>query len=108
MSHSIPERDWKVYRDLRPVLLNRFCERVLHDLVKAAQAAQETPHERYLKIYGQVREQDKLLGAIFDGLSRSRAFDQLIYVRRLKLITEEEFQRFNEETRRQIDSIIEW
>ncbi len=36
MVHTISEPDWKLYRQLHPIALERFCQRVLSDLERLA------------------------------------------------------------------------
>jgi hypothetical protein len=51
MTRTIPESDWKVFRQLHPIALNRYCEEVLQDIAQIAGDTKTTPHERHLKIY---------------------------------------------------------
>jgi hypothetical protein len=67
MSRDIPERDWKVFREIHRVARERFCERVLSEIASASSASDLGAHERYLKVFGIVRDKDKELGALFDN-----------------------------------------
>lgn len=96
---DIRESDWKLLRQLKPVLLDRFCSRVLSDIGKASSASAATSHERYLKVYALVQDEDKELGQMFDDLKRSNAVVKLSLMRRAGLLTEEEWAGFSEEMR---------
>ena len=98
----IAEADWRRLSKLKPLALDRLCERILSDLRALASDANDNHHERYGKVYGLIQEQDKLIARIFDGLSRSNALWKLAAMVEEKLITGEEFRLFSEETRASI------
>ena len=100
--NGIRESDWKRLRDLKPVALDRFCDRVLLEIDQARSDAASTSHERYLAIYDLIRERDKELGYMFDGLSRSSAIGKLLLIHRAGLLTEEEVAGFSEEIKNAI------
>jgi hypothetical protein len=66
MSRDIPESDWKLFRQLHPIALNRFCEQVLADIARIVANEKATPHERYLKIYKLVEQRDRIIGEAFN------------------------------------------
>jgi len=51
MLRAISEPDWKVFRRLQPVALDRFCQRVLAEIDAIASDDSKTNHERYLDIF---------------------------------------------------------
>jgi hypothetical protein len=102
MSMHIPESDWRRFRELRVKLLERYCSRVLQEVAAASQAPEGSAHERYLHVFGLVRERDRELADAFDAYRRSTAIMQLQIMRRMGLLTEEELGLFSEETRAQI------
>ena len=106
MDRKFPEPDWKVFRDLKHVALNRFCERVLGEIVAIAGNSRKSHHERYLALYKRLHNRDKELANAFDGMARSRAFDQLVLIRHQKLLTDDEFARFSAETRERVDGYL--
>jgi hypothetical protein len=77
MSDEIPEADWKTFRELRTVALERFCERVLAELVKLATDSPGSNHERYLAVYQLIKKRDKELAGAFDDFRRSTAVRQI-------------------------------
>lgn len=102
MSRSIRESDWKLFRELRPVALERFCERVLGDIVGIAGDRQRTAHQRYLAAFELVRQRDKALAAAFDDPRRSTALLQLALIHSEGLLTEDEFGWFSAEARESV------
>src|SRR6185369_11069802 len=66
MANEIKESDWKLFRQLHPVALERFCERVLAEVQAAVTDTSECSHDRYLKLFDLVRERDKTIGRLFN------------------------------------------
>jgi hypothetical protein len=106
MSQQIPESDWKVLRELKPVLLERFCQRALAELTRMANDNRGTHHERYLRIFQLLQKQDDDLARAFDDVRRSNALTKLTVIRSLGLLTDEEFVRFRPETRNSIGKTV--
>lgn len=99
MLRGIPEPDWKVFRSLQPIALERFSQRTLDEIVSAAAGDEKTSHERYLDVYALIKERDKDLAYMFDNPRRSTALEQLLIIQSRKLLTDEELSRFSQETR---------
>ncbi len=106
MPQDIPASDWKVFRKLQPIALDRFCQRVLAELTRLACYSGMDNNQRYLAIYTPVKERDKELANMFDGLSRSNAMFQLMLIQARQLLKEEEMAQFTPETRERIRSNI--
>ena len=98
---QIPESDWKIWREMQKLALERFCQNALNDVAKFKDA-EGTAHERYLKLYQLVKKRDKKLGEIFDGPSRSNALTQIALAVQARLVTADEVNRFTEETRNKV------
>lgn len=74
MSAQIKESDWKVFKEISPVALNRFCDRILSELRRAADDPAKSPHERYLAIYKLIERHDKEIADAYAWIcSRRRA-----------------------------------
>ena len=101
---NIPEPDWRRFKEVHEILLQRYCSRVLKDLLAVAQGSDESPHDRYLKIYGMIRNRDKELALAFNDFRRSTAVSQLGLMRCMGLLTDEELASFSEETRQRVDN----
>src|SRR3954454_15347781 len=96
---DIPERDWKLLQELKPVALERFCDRVFQEATRIATISDATKHERYLQLYEMIRKQDRELAKAFNDHARSTAYHKIAEIHSRGLLTDEEFARFREETR---------
>jgi hypothetical protein len=105
MSRDFPERDWKIFRGLSEMALDRFCARVLAEISAVVADTSKSNHDRYGEIYGVMRNRDRELGQAFDCMSRSKAALQLLLMFRMNLITEEELEQFSEATRKYVTSV---
>ena len=98
MERQISEADWRLLRQLEPVARDRFCDRVLAEVVARAADAGAGSHARYLQVYRLLQRRDRELAAAFDDLRRSTAYLQLARMRSLGVIADEEFVRFSPAT----------
>jgi hypothetical protein len=99
MRRDISEPDWKIFRQLHSVALERFCEHVLSDVGRLVSESGKNAHERYLAVYSLLERRDKELGQAFNDLRRSTALLKLTIIRARGLVTDEEFARLSPETR---------
>jgi len=96
------ERDWKLLRELKPVALDRFCDRILRRAAAITTEPGLTNHQRYIKMWDLIQEQNEEMALAFDDLRRSTAFLKILQIHRIGLFTEEEFAGFSEQTRKQV------
>jgi hypothetical protein len=99
------ESEWKKFKKLKAICLERFCERVLANASSIVNAKGRTSLESYHDLYRLIQDEDKKLEKAFDGLSRSRAFMQLLLMYRMELVEESELDAFEAETRNEIRRI---
>lgn len=107
MPHDFPESDWKTLSRLKPLALDRLCQRILtatEDII--VRANEGGYHSAYLEVYKHIERSDRKLSDCFDDWRRSQAVFFLAHWRREKLITDEEFANFSEETRSRVDSFL--
>ena len=71
---DIKESDWKVFRKLHGIALERFCQRVLEEVRRAADECEDDYHECYLRVYALIRSRDKTMAGAFNDPRRSQAF----------------------------------
>lgn len=100
------ESDWKVFRRLHAIALERFCERVLSELARLASDDSKTNHDRYLAVFKLVHERNAELADAFDNPRRSTAVQQLACIQSHELLTEEEISHFSPEIRDSVQSIL--
>ncbi len=99
MMREIKESDWKVFRKLHPVAVERYCERVLAESESLHRDPTRSAHERYLALYRLFRERDKELARLFNDFRRSTALEYIAIIKGHGWLTAEEFAQFSEETR---------
>ena len=95
---QIPERDWRVFRELQPIALSRLCEKILAEAKAVIEQPGKSPHERYLELFKLIRDRDDDVARGFNDFRRSTAITQLVMIRSMGLLTGEELARFSPET----------
>jgi hypothetical protein len=98
---EIEESDWKIFRRLHSIALERYCQRVLEE-VRAAAECKGDYHDCYRKVYRLIRNRDKTLASAFDDPRRSTAFVLLANMIDEDLLTEEELKQFSSEAQEHI------
>jgi hypothetical protein len=104
MATDIKESDWKVFRRLHRIALERFCERVLKEVQAAAAEHTDGYHDSYLKVFTLIRDRDKTIASAFNDPRRSNAFILLANIKHEGLLTAAELDQFSPEARQAIDS----
>ncbi len=106
MNHEINKADGKLLRQLHPVALERFCQRVLGEVEHVAADSTKNYHQRFLDLYTLIHDSDKELGRTFDHPRRSDAIFELAAIKGNDLLTDEEFSRFSLETREAVETLL--
>lgn len=106
MGPDISEADWRIFKALMKLALDRYCARVLVEMKGLIDDPSQTNHERYLSVFRQLHERNEDLARAFDGLSRPKAVIQLMLICRLNLVTEDELSKFNPPFREQITNLL--
>src|SRR4051794_4245278 len=99
MYSEIHESDWKLFRRLQPLALDRFCQHVLAEISRIAADIKRSNHNRYLAVFKLLHQRNEELAEAFDNPRRSTALVQMARIQLQKLLTEEEFARFSPEAR---------
>ena len=99
MARAINESDWRLFRKLEPIALDRFCERVLSEINQISSDSNKTSHQRYVAIFKLLERRDRELADAFNDLRRSTAWRQLALIQSHGLLTEKEMADFTAETR---------
>jgi hypothetical protein len=105
MSRGFPESGWKVFRQLRELALERFCQRVLGEAEQIFSDSTASFHDRYLRVYRLLQQRDRELGDAFDDPRRSTAMMQLAIINSRRLLEPEELMRFTTSTREVLDAL---
>ena len=98
MVTQISEPDWKLFRRLHSIVLDRFCQIVLSEVVQLASDSDKDSHTRYLDVYELIQKRDEEIGLTFNELKRSTAFMKLARMRSLGFVSDDEFAGFSSAT----------
>jgi hypothetical protein len=107
MPREIKESDWKLFRRLHTVALERFCQRAIEEINQATSKTTENFHERYLEVFHLIMDRNEEMARAFDDMRRSMAFILLANIKESQLLTDEEFLEFSSEAREAIEAILE-
>jgi hypothetical protein len=99
MLREILGSEYKLFRRLQSLALERFFQGVLDEVSRLADDVGKSGHQRYLAVYKLLQERDEELAAAFDNPRRSTALVQLARIQFQGLLTDEEFAQFSDETR---------
>lgn len=102
MTYRIPESDWRQFKRVHAELLERFCARVLEELVAAAKAGDGAAFDRYDGVRALLKKRDKEFRNAFDDYRRSTAESQLFLMRSMGLLTDDDLEGFSEQTQMRI------
>lgn len=95
MSRTIPESDWRVFREVRAAALERFCAQILAEVTREIAKPGKSSHEKYLSLYKLIERRDHDIARAFNDLRRSTACMQMGVMQSMGLFTAEEVQRFS-------------
>ena len=105
MDHDFPESDWRTFRNLRELALERFCKRVLDQARSLLKPGPETHHERYLDLFELLGTRNDRMASMFDNPRRSRMIAQLAAIIADGLLEPQELEQFTARTRELAESI---
>jgi hypothetical protein len=103
----IKESDWKLFRKLHAISLERFCQRIIQELNDVTSRCVDNYHDCYLNVYSLLRKRDREMAHMFDDPRRSNALDLLTNIMDHQLLTADEFSQFSLETRETVKSWLE-
>ena len=98
MSRSISERDWKVFRELRQIALERLCDKIIAEAKAETERPAKSSHEKYLSLYKLMDKRDDDVARGFNDFRRSTALMQIGIIHSMGLFTGDELRRFSPET----------
>jgi hypothetical protein len=105
MPPEIPESDWRHFKKVHQVLLERYCTNALADLSAVISATEGTAHARYLRVFEVIHQKNEDMARAFDDFRRSTAVMQLGIMRRMGLLADEELSVFSAETQARVRAI---
>lgn len=96
MTNDITESDWKFFRTLHPVAVERFCKQILNEIDTISADDAKSFHQRYSDIFKLLERRDKELAHLFDNPRRSNAKAQILAIYQYGLLTEDELNSFSQ------------
>jgi hypothetical protein len=102
---DIKESDWKTFRKLRELALDRYCQRALEDVQRVIESHDDSNHKRYLKLWKLLQDRDETIAIAFNDPRRSTAFIELANIVGEDLLTKAELNQFSEDLRGRIERI---
>jgi len=106
MSREIAESDWKMFRKLHAVALERFFERAVSEIERPVSDKGKPSRDRYWDAVEFIKSNRKELARLFDDMRRSTALLQLAAIYSQKLLTAEEMSRFSPEARETVEAYL--
>jgi len=105
MALEIAESDWKRWRQLTPILLDRFCEGVVREAATFS-ASPGSGHEQFLALQRLLGDSNRDVARVFDNPRRSTALVQIAAAVSLGMMTAQELASFSEDLRDRVQAII--
>lgn len=96
----IAESDWKIFKRVRTLALERFLRRVLDACQRICCDESLSAHERYGRLYRLLQDRDREMSRTFDDLRRSTAVPCLMLMRHQRVVMDEEMLEFSPEVQR--------
>jgi hypothetical protein len=106
-ARGFPESDWRTFRELQPVALERFCKSTLDEVKAILGDASRSHHDRYLHVFRLLQKRDDELAHAFNDPRRRRMIGQLAAIHGYGLLEASEFERFTKHTRDTIESLVQ-
>jgi bacterioferritin-associated ferredoxin len=108
--HELSKSQKKIARQLIDKGLQTECGKCLkkvESFFNKSKTAQLSNHETYLNLYQLIKKFDKHLARRYDGLSGSHYFTTVLGLYMDNVITEEDLEAFDEETRNKLIQLKE-
>lgn len=106
MAQRGPESDWKVFRELREVALQRFCRRALETVDRLLRDEAGTDYDRYVAIDRWLHDKNQEMKVAFADPRRSMMLLHLHVIASLGLLEPAELARFSPETVRSVEAVL--
>lgn len=103
MTRSVQEADWQMFKKIKEIAIERFCERALDQYRAIINDTNSHPHNRFLLLGRVAENQEKQMALIFDGHSRSKMTLQLYGMRMEGLVDDEALSQLSEDLRNRTD-----
>jgi hypothetical protein len=98
MFRNFPEADWKHFKKVHPIALDRFAKRVLGECEAILADSSHPAHDRYIALQRHLATADTQMANAFNDWRRSTALLQLAAMHRLDVLGDQELEGFTDET----------
>ena len=106
MERDIAERDWKVFKELHSIAMNRFFEKAVKDMQPMLWHKDKPAQERFWDALTYAKKQREQAARLFDGKSRSNAVFQAGLIYANHLLSKEEINRFSPEMQEHLERFL--
>ena len=90
---------------MHEALHERFCQRALDELAGVVHSSAGSAFDRYQRACDLLRNRNQELARAFDDFRRSTAVLQLVIMRRMRLLTDEDLGVFTEQTQQTVRGV---
>ena len=104
---SVPEKDWKLFRQLEPLLLAKACESIFIKVEEIAHNRVDKEHQSYLSLYDLIKQEDAKIAETFNNPTRNNVILKIVALKRFDILTDEQLQQFSDETQATVHRILE-
>jgi len=101
MNH-VNENDWKIFRDMAPVIRERYLSKKNQELLDMLGDEQQSHTERFWDVEERTKEIAKILRACLDGHSRSKMDLFMMVMLSHGMLTDDDLDKYSEELREQL------
>ena len=102
------DSDWKKFKEIKERALEKYCSLILNECEEVVLNKQQHSHERYLYLYNILQNRNKEMALMFDGHSKSRAWLQLIAIRKEGLADEALLDKLSQDFQERTDPKKLW
>ena len=92
---NMKESDWKIFRELHPIALQRAFDQTAPEIQRLSTEAGKSSKDRFWATFDYLKDQREEIGRLFDDFRRSTALLQLAFIVRKNYITADELARFS-------------
>lgn len=105
--HDKPkESDWKHFKALNEVVLQRLAQQALDSIQSIATSEDRSPYDRYQAMVAETKDWDEKFRIGFGQFSRSRMLMQIGYLRSLQLVHDDELAGFSSDVQTWVANLV--
>ena len=105
--NNFPERDWKQLRKIKDEILASACEKIFKKIESISEKRTGCEYNAYLDLWKVIQKEDNKIAEMFNDLKRSNALTNLISCRQYGFLSDENLDKFSQETQSLIKKLIE-